>query len=71
MSTIYLALAALQIGGKVIATENEPTKIQAARGYWKEAGSDIESVIELREGDILQTLKTDLKNVDLLLLDSK
>lgn len=71
MSTIYLALAALETGGKVIATENEPEKIKQAREYWAEAGKGIESVIDLRQGDILETLKTDLQDVDLLLLDSE
>lgn len=77
VSTIYLALAvgqnatAQKADGKVIATENEPTKADKARGYWKNSGDEIERWIELREGDLRETLKTDLpEQVDFLLLDS-
>ncbi|KAI1062316.1 hypothetical protein LB506_006071 [Fusarium annulatum] len=74
VSTIYLALAVSQNAGsqpgKVIATENEPTKTVKARKYWSQAGDDIEKFIELREGDLRETLKTDLpEQVDFLLLD--
>ncbi|WVR03396.1 hypothetical protein IAU60_000387 [Kwoniella sp. DSM 27419] len=75
VSTIYLALGVAQniklLGGqgKVIATENEPTKAAQARRYWAEAGDEVERVIELREGDLLETLKQDVATVDLLLLD--
>ena len=57
--------------GRVFATENEPNKAAVARSNWAEAGNDVESVIELREGDLRETLKVDLPEVDLLLLDSK
>ncbi|KAM0562972.1 hypothetical protein ACHAPJ_001815 [Fusarium lateritium] len=74
VSTIYLALAVAQNAGsepgKVIATENEPTKATRARKYWSAAGDGIEKFIELREGDLRETLKTDLpEQVDFLLLD--
>ncbi|KAI1038709.1 hypothetical protein LB503_007569 [Fusarium chuoi] len=74
VSTIYLALAVSQNAGsqpgKVIATENEPTKAVKARKYWSQAGDDIEKFIELREGDLRETLKTDLpEQLDFLLLD--
>ncbi|KAJ4131760.1 hypothetical protein NW768_005957 [Fusarium equiseti] len=74
LSTIYLALAVAQNcdsqPGKVIATENEPTKAGRAREYWSQAGDDVEKFIELREGDLRETLKTDLpEEVDFLLLD--
>lgn len=76
VSTIYLALAVSQNAGsqpgKVIATENEPTKAVKARKYWSQAGDDIEKFIELREGDLRETLKTDLpEQLDFLLLDSE
>ena len=83
VSTIYLALAVKQnlpsssssqpqSHGKVIATEIEPTKAARARGHWEAAGEDIEQWIELREGDLRETLKNDLPDqVDFLLLDSK
>ncbi|KXX79149.1 O-methyltransferase MdmC [Madurella mycetomatis] len=76
LSTIYLALAVGQnakaqgADGRVIATENEPTKAARARDHWKRAGKDVEDWIELREGDIRETLKTDYPGqIDFLLLD--
>ncbi|KAF2153929.1 O-methyltransferase [Myriangium duriaei CBS 260.36] len=76
VSTIYLALAVGQNAqvqcapGKVIATENEPTKAARARQHWKQAGDEVVPWIDLREGDILQTLKTDMpEQIDFLLLD--
>lgn len=73
VSTIYLALAVGQNpgGGKVIATEKEPEKAKRARRHWKEAGEEVEKYIELREGDLLETLKDGLPEIDMLLLDSK
>lgn len=76
ISTIYLALAAATnaevTGGKgvVIATEHEPTKAAKAREYWNECGENVSGAIDLREGDLRETLKQNLNNVDLLLLDS-
>lgn len=75
VSTIYLALAASANASRtgrrarVIATEYEPTKAARAREYWAECGRTVTDVIDLREGDLRETLKTDLENVDLLLLD--
>ncbi|KAI2621186.1 S-adenosyl-L-methionine-dependent methyltransferase [Hypoxylon sp. NC1633] len=78
LSTIYLALAVGQNaalrdgdgGGRVIATEKEPAKAAVARGHWSAAGSEVERWIELREGDLRDTLKVDLpEQVDFLLLD--
>jgi predicted O-methyltransferase YrrM len=76
VSTIYLALAVAQNAvsgsGRVIATENESAKADRARKHWSQAGDDIQKFIELREGDLRETLKTDLpEQVDFLLLDSK
>ena len=78
VSTIYLALAAGQNAGGdpaacgVVATENEPTKAARARGHWKTAGAEVEPFIELREGDLRETLKEGLpEEVDFLLLDSE
>jgi predicted O-methyltransferase YrrM len=76
VSTIYLALAvaknkaATGREGKVIATEKEPEKAAVARKYWKQCGEAVEKEIDLRVGDLLKTLQTDLPQVDLLLLDS-
>lgn len=84
VSTIYLALAVGQnvadwkakgesVSGRVVATEKEPTKAARAREHWAEAGDEVAGVIELREGDLLETLKRDdmPAQVDFLLLDSE
>ncbi|RYN85255.1 hypothetical protein AA0119_g13255 [Alternaria tenuissima] len=84
-STIYLALAVGQnvhqkkldsatatVAGKVIATEKESAKAAKAREHWKEAGPEVEEWIELREGDLLETLKIEEgmpTKIDLVLLD--
>jgi predicted O-methyltransferase YrrM len=77
VSTIYLALAVSQVkaatgkSGTVIATEKEFEKAQIARQYWEQCGAAVQSEIDLRVGDLLETLKSGLPKVDLLLLDSK
>ena len=67
-STIHLAAAARDIGGEalVISTEMEPDKANAARENLAEAG--LEDLVDLREGDALETLR-DVDPVDLLFLD--
>ena len=79
VSTIYLALAvgenARSAGrtrseARVIATEHEPSKAAKAREYWRMAGESVEQHIDLREGDILQTLREDVSEVDFVLFDS-
>ncbi|KAL4765273.1 O-methyltransferase [Aspergillus foveolatus] len=75
VSTIYLALAVAKTKaatgkpGVVIATEKEKQKAEIAREYWRQCGDEVESQIDLREGDLLETLKENLPEVDLLLLD--
>jgi predicted O-methyltransferase YrrM len=84
VSTIYLALAVGQnvadrkargdsVSGRVVATEKEPTKAARAREHWAEAGDEVAGMIELREGDLLETLNRDdmPEQVDFLLLDSE
>lgn len=77
VSTIYLALAiaktkaATRKSGVVIATEKETEKAVVARKYWAQCGDGVTEQIDLREGDLLETLKTGLPQIDLLLLDSK
>lgn len=74
VSTIYLALAVGQNhpeGGRVFATEKEESKIKIAREHWDDAGEEVSKYIELREGDLLETLSTGLPVVDMLLLDSR
>lgn len=85
VSTIYLALAVGQnvadakavtgkpVTGKVIGTEKEPTKAAKARDHWKQAGDEVEPWIEVREGDLQETLKVEEgmpDEIDMLLLDS-
>ncbi|KAK7421138.1 hypothetical protein QQZ08_010068 [Neonectria magnoliae] len=75
VSIIYLALAVAKTKaatgkpGTVIATEKEVEKADIAKKYWKQCGETVEGHIDLRVGDLLQTLKQDLPEVDLLLLD--
>ncbi|KAL7943307.1 S-adenosyl-L-methionine-dependent methyltransferase [Trichoderma barbatum] len=76
VSTIYLALAVgsnlghLGGEGKVIATEKEHIKAERARRHWKEVGDDLVTRhIDLREGDLLETLKKNIPEIDLILLD--
>jgi predicted O-methyltransferase YrrM len=85
VSTVYWSLAAMANAkrsgkiAKVIGTEKESKKAERARTVWaecKEKGTDVGSVIELREGDLTETLKGDLglaadQYVDALVLDSE
>jgi len=70
VSTLYLAAAVRdnQVeNGVVIGTEYEPLKAQTARANFKEAG--LSEFIELREGDLRQTLRDVGGPVDFLLVD--
>ena len=69
ISTLHLAAALRDNGGgRVVTTEFEPSKAARARAHLAEGG--LADLVELREGDALQTLKGDLpRDVDLLLLD--
>ncbi|KAJ5596487.1 hypothetical protein N7450_002945 [Penicillium hetheringtonii] len=78
VSTIYLALAVSQNvarsnsdiqSGRVIATEKESSKASVAVENWERAGGEIKDVIDLRIGDLRETLVEDLGTVDFLLLD--
>lgn len=67
-STIYLAAAVRDNGGgKVIGTEIVPEKVIQARKNITDAG--LESYVEIREGDALETLKNLDQVVDLVLID--
>jgi Methyltransferase domain len=60
--------AGRQWGGKLITTEFETSKVARAQENLSEGG--LIDLVELREGDALQTLKADLpETIDLLLLD--
>lgn len=69
LSTLHLAAALRDNGGgKLIGSEFEPTKVVAARANIAAAGLD--DLVEIREGDALETLARDLPTeIDLVLLD--
>jgi predicted O-methyltransferase YrrM len=72
VSTLYLAAAVRDNGhaagaGVVIGTEYEPTKAQAARANFAAAG--LEPFIDLREGDLRETLKTLEGPIEFVLID--
>lgn len=69
VSTLYLAAALRDNGGgRILTTEFESSK--AARARENLAGAGLLDLVEIREGDALETLSRDLpETVDLLLLD--
>ena len=73
VSTLYLAAAvrdnirAAGGNGVVIGTEYEPAKASAARAHFAEAG--LSGYIDLREGDLRETLKEIEGPVDFMLVD--
>jgi predicted O-methyltransferase YrrM len=69
ISTLHLA-AALEDngGGRLIGSEFEPSKVAKARENLAAAG--LSELVEIREGDALETLARDLPaSIDLVLLD--
>lgn len=69
ISTVHLAAALRDNGGgQLITTEFEPSKAQRARDNLSAAG--LLDLVEIREGDALETLRDGLpEQIDLLLLD--
>ena len=69
ISTLYLAAALRDNGGgRLISTEFEPSKIARAQANLEAGG--LADLVEIRPGDALQTLRSDLpEHIDLLLLD--
>jgi len=69
ISTLHLAAALRDNGGgRLIGSEFEPTKVAAARANIAAAGLD--DLVEIREGDALETLAHNLPTeIDLVLLD--
>jgi predicted O-methyltransferase YrrM len=70
VSTLYLAAAVRDnqvANGVVIGTEFEPKKAEIARANFKKAG--LSEFIELREGDLRQTLQDVGGPVDFMLVD--
>ena len=69
VSTLHLAAALRDNGGgQLISTEFEPSKVLQARGNVDRAG--LSDLVEIREGDAMQTLSSALPDqIDLVLLD--
>jgi predicted O-methyltransferase YrrM len=69
ISTLHLAAALRDNGGgHLITSEFEPSKVARARDHLTAGG--LIDLVEIREGDALETLSVDLpETVDLLLLD--
>jgi predicted O-methyltransferase YrrM len=69
VSTIHLAAALRDNGGGVlIGSDLEPNKVATARANLAAAG--LADLVEIREGDALETLARDLpESIDLVLLD--
>ena len=70
ISTLHLAAGVRDTGGdgRVITTEFEPSKVERARENFAAGG--LADLIELREGDAMQTLAHDLpERIDVVLLD--
>jgi predicted O-methyltransferase YrrM len=70
ISTLHLAAALRDNGGGLITSEFEPSKVARARKNLTAGG--LIDLVEIREGDALQTLSVDLPGtIDLLLLDGR
>jgi len=69
ISTLHLAAALRDNGGgRLIASEFEPSKVARARDNLTAGG--LIDLVEIREGDALKTLRVDLPDtIDLVLLD--
>jgi predicted O-methyltransferase YrrM len=69
ISTLHLAAALKDNGGgRLIGSEFEPSKVARARDNLRAAG--LGELVDIREGDALETLARDLPDqIDLLLLD--
>ena len=68
ISTLHI-VAALRDngGGRLIGSEFEPSKIKRARENL--AAGSLSDLVEIREGDALETLASDLDTIDFVLLD--
>lgn len=68
-STLWLALAARQLDGRVITFEIDPAKVELARATFAEAG--VEDVVDLRPTDGVAGLAAMAVSADLVFLDSE
>lgn len=68
VSALHIGAALLDAGaGRLITTELEPEKVRRARQNLDAAG--VGEVIEIRQGDALETLAADREPIDFLFLD--
>jgi predicted O-methyltransferase YrrM len=67
ISTLYLAAAAVDTGGKVTGSEFHPSKAEKARANLADAGLSAQA--EIRVGDALETLRDLEGPIDFLFLD--
>jgi len=67
-STIWLALVAQKLGGKVVTHEIDPAKADEARTHLQKAG--VSEVVEIVVGDARETLRGETGDVDLLFIDA-
>ncbi|SEL99133.1 O-methyltransferase [Aquimarina amphilecti] len=67
ISTLYLALGAMETNGHIITTELITSKANKAKETFKKAGVD--NLIDLRIGDAMKTLQHHKDPIDLLFLD--
>jgi predicted O-methyltransferase YrrM len=68
ISTLHLAALRDNGGGRLITSEFEPSKAARARDNLRAGG--VIDLVEIREGDALETLSADLpETIDLVLLD--
>jgi predicted O-methyltransferase YrrM len=68
-STLWLAVAAARIGGRIITFEIDPAKIEQARATF--ATADVEDLVDLRPVDGAVGLAELKGSADLLFLDSE
>ncbi len=68
ISTIYLAAALRDNGGgHLIGSEIEPSKVERAKANIEAAG--LSDLVDIRQGDAMETLRDTGSEVDLLMLD--
>jgi predicted O-methyltransferase YrrM len=68
LSGMWLGLALMRTGGRLITFENDPGRAAVARGHFQRAGVD--SLITIVEGDAHETISSLEGPIDLLFLDA-
>jgi len=68
LSGMWLGLALMRTGGKLITFENDPGRAAVARAHFQRAGVD--SLITIVEGDAHETISSLEGPIDLLFLDA-